>query len=125
MGALQRHYRMPAAAALLAAMLANPPARAEIEDGLVTFARTLGAVHYLRGLCRPGESQTWRNRMLTLLSKGNFETAEREKLVAAFNAGYSKQQAVHRACTEEAADLGNAIAAQGAQQARLLAAKYR
>lgn len=92
-----------------------------VDDGLSRLAGTLGAVHYLRTLCKPSEGQLWRNKMLDLLSSGDIGQSNRNALIAAFNAGYSRQQSAHTRCTAAAANLGNTYARQGAQQARQLA----
>lgn len=101
------------------------PARADpiLEDGLSRLAGTLGAVHYLRTLCRPSEGQQWRNKMLDILSSNDIDQSSRNALVGAFNAGYSRQQSAHSRCTAAAANLGNTYARQGAQQARQLAGR--
>ncbi|WP_422362687.1 TIGR02301 family protein [Pyruvatibacter mobilis] len=109
------------AAALL--MLAPAPAKADpvMEAGLERLAGTLGAVHYLRTLCRPNEGQVWRDRMVTLLGRGDLKQAARDRMVAAFNAGYSRQQSAHKRCTPAAANLGNTYAREGAAEANRLA----
>jgi uncharacterized protein (TIGR02301 family) len=101
------------------------PARANpiLEDGLSRLAGTLGAVHYLRTLCRPSEGQQWRNKMLDILSSNDIDQSSRNALIGAFNAGYSRQQTAHSRCTAAAANLGNTYARQGAQQARQLAGR--
>jgi len=109
--------------AMLAALGFNSHASADpiVDDGLSRLAGTLGAVHYLRTLCRPAEGQLWRNKMLDLLSSGDIGQSSRNALIGAFNAGYSRQQSAHKRCTAAAANLGNTYARQGAQQARQLA----
>ena len=109
---------------LLAILAMQPPAaRADpiVADGLTRLAGTLGAVHYLRTLCRPDEGQMWRDKMLDLLAAGDLTRQRRDKLIAAFNAGYSRQQTAHQSCTPAAANLGNTYAQQGAADARALA----
>jgi len=109
--------------ALLAALLFHSQSSANpiVDDGLSRLAGTLGAVHYLRTLCKPSEGQLWRNKMLDLLSSGDIGQSSRNSLIGAFNAGYSRQQSAHTRCTAAAANLGNTYARQGAQQARQLA----
>lgn len=94
-----------------------------LEDGLARLAGTLGAVHYLRTLCRPAEGQQWRNKMLDILSSNDIDQSARNALIGAFNSGYSRQQSAHSRCTAAAANLGNTYARQGAQQARQLAGR--
>jgi len=114
-----------AAAACIALLLALPgsPLMANpiVDEGLERLAGTLGAVHYLRTLCRPEEGQLWRDKMVSLLGTGKLTPRTRDRLVAAFNAGYSRQQSAHTRCTASAANLGNTYAQQGAAQARQLA----
>ncbi|MGD1933518.1 MAG: TIGR02301 family protein [Candidatus Phaeomarinobacter sp.] len=107
-------------------MAATVPASAghadpALDAGLSRLAGTLGAVHYLRTLCKPNEGQLWRNKMLDLLSSGDIDQSERNALIGAFNAGYARQQTAHSRCTPAAANLGNTYVRQGAQQARQLA----
>lgn len=113
------------ALSLMMTVAAADPARANpiLEDGLSRLAGTLGAVHYLRTLCRPNEGQQWRNKMLDILSSNDIDQASRSALIGAFNAGYSRQQSAHSRCTAAAANLGNTYARQGAQQARQLAGR--
>lgn len=107
--------------ALFLMPLSTPKADPILDDGLTRLAGTLGAVHYLRTLCKPNEGQVWRDKMLTLLSTGKLGQSQRDQLINAFNAGYSRQQSGHKNCTAAAANLGNTYARQGAQQARQLA----
>ena len=108
---------------MLAVLAFHPQSHADpiVEDGLSRLAGTLGAVHYLRTLCKPAEGQLWRNKMLDLLSSSDIGPSSRNALIGAFNAGYSRQQSAHKRCTAAAANLGNTYARQGAQQARQLA----
>ncbi len=108
---------------MLAVLAFHPRSHADpiVEDGLSRLAGTLGAVHYLRTLCKPAEGQLWRNKMLDLLSSSDIGPSSRNALIGAFNAGYSRQQSAHKRCTAAAANLGNTYARQGAQQARQLA----
>ncbi len=109
----------------LAMVIALPsvPVRADpiVADGLTRLAGTLGAVHYLRTLCQPGTGQQWRDKMLEMLSTGDLNQKRKDKLISAFNTGYSRQQTAHSACTQAAATLGNTYAQQGAADARAIA----
>lgn len=118
-----RRAGLLAAVAMLAALPVQGADEAATGEDLERLARTLGAVHYLRVLCNPGEGQVWRDRMLTLLSAGPLVHDRREALIAAFNAGYGAQASAHPRCTPAAANLGNTYARQGAGQARRLAAR--
>jgi len=109
------------AALAVSSMVSPTSADPIVEDRLSRLAGTLGAVHYLRTLCRPAEGQLWRNKMLELLASGEMDQPTRNALIGSFNAGYSRQQAAHKTCTTAAANLGNTYARQGAQQARDLA----
>lgn len=99
------------------------PARAAdavLVEELAAVARTLGAVHYLHRLCGEAQSQRWRTRTMDLLAAAPPAPQIRDRLIAAFNAGYAEQQRTHRRCTPAAANLANTFARKGAGQAQSL-----
>lgn len=124
-----RHYTNKHSALLvililgLTGMSLSTRADPVVDEGLKRLAGTLGAVHYLRVLCKPSEGQVWRLKMLDMLAASDLSQSGKDALIGSFNAAYSRQQRAHPTCTQAAANLGNTYARQGAQEAKRLAGR--
>jgi uncharacterized protein (TIGR02301 family) len=95
--------------ALIAGALAAPAHAAEgdapFDNDLLRLSEILGGLHYLRGLCSPGDGPKWRNQMQALLdAEAPNGTPRRSHMMASFNRGYRGFQQVYHSCTP-AADL--------------------
>jgi uncharacterized protein (TIGR02301 family) len=95
--------------ALMAGALAAPAHAAEgdapFDNDLLRLSEILGGLHYLRGLCSPGDGPKWRNQMQALLdAEAPNGTPRRSHMMASFNRGYRGFQQVYHSCTP-AADL--------------------
>lgn len=96
-----------ALALALACLIPAPRAAAQAlqapyEPQLLRLAEIMGALHYLRGLCRGPEEGAWRREMQALLDAEAAGGARRERLVQSFNRGYAGFEQAHRTCTPAA-----------------------
>lgn len=74
------------------------------EGQLLRLSEILGALHFLRTLCKAGDGPVWRTDMDRLLTAEGPGPVRRGKLVARFNHGFEAFHAIYSACTP-AADL--------------------
>ena len=118
------------AIAVVAALIAGPPARA-IEGGpapfdadLMRLAEILGALHYLRALCGTNEGQKWRGEMQALLDAEAPSGDRRLRMVANFNRGYRGFQQTYRSCTPSAVVAVRRYLEEGAKISREITARY-
>lgn len=92
------------------------------QTDLENLSEIFGELHHLRRTCEPRrEADTWRGKMKTLLDLEEPPTAEREKMVQRFNAGYRRAQSRYYDCDRPARDYAAARAAQGDTIVRRLA----
>ena len=109
--------------------LAAPPARAQetqapFDNDLERLAEILGALHYLRAVCKSDEGQKWRDQMQALIDAEAPGGERRRKIVASFNRGYRGFQQTYRTCTP-AADLAiRRYLEEGAKISREITARY-
>jgi uncharacterized protein (TIGR02301 family) len=118
------------AIAVVAALIAGPPARA-IDGGpapfdadLMRLAEILGALHYLRALCGADEGQKWRGEMQALLDAEAPSGDRRLRMVANFNRGYRGFQQTYRSCTPSAVVAVRRYLEEGAKISREITARY-
>ncbi|HVV93891.1 MAG TPA: TIGR02301 family protein [Hyphomicrobiales bacterium] len=118
------------AALLLAAVLAAAPAAAQdaaapFEKSLLGLSELLGALHYLRPLCRAPEGDAWRARMAALLdAESAAPAALRERMAGAFNHGYATAHEGYHTCTPRARLLAQHYLDQGAALAEDIARRH-
>jgi uncharacterized protein (TIGR02301 family) len=124
--------RLATLCCLAALLCAAPPsaghaaqeAAPALEGELQRLAEILGALHYLRGICGPGDGQKWRNDMQALIDAEAQSGDRRVKMVASFNRGYRGFQQTYRSCTP-AADLAiRRYLDEGARISREITARY-
>ena len=116
--AQQRQQKAPAPPA------APAPAAAPYDGDLQRLAEILGALQYLRTVCKANDGQKWREQMQALLDAEAPDGDRRRKIVANFNRGYRGFQQTYRACTP-AADLAiRRYLQEGARIARDITARY-
>jgi uncharacterized protein (TIGR02301 family) len=78
------------------------PQQAPYEPQLLRLAEIMGALHYLRTLCRAPETGAWRREMQSLLDAEAGSAERRERLTLRFNRGYTGFEQIHRNCTPAA-----------------------
>lgn len=107
-------------AGLLAiAFVAAPAAAEKIDyaeraDDLNALSRIFGELHHIRRACEPRyEADVWRDRMKKLIELEMPQTALRQDMVAAFNAGYRSAGARFDYCDRDARDYAASVAARG------------
>lgn len=104
-----------------------PPAvlpAAPYDPDLQRLAEILGALQYLRTVCKANDGQKWRDQMQALLDAEAPDGDRRRKIVADYNRGYRGFQQTYRTCTP-AADLAiRRYLDEGAKIAREITARY-
>lgn len=97
---------------------------APYDPDLQRLAEILGALQYLRTVCKANEGQKWRDQMQALLDAEAPDGERRRKIVANYNRGYRGFQQTYRTCTP-AADLAiRRYLDEGAKIAREITARY-
>jgi uncharacterized protein (TIGR02301 family) len=100
------------------------PAAAPYDGDLQRLAEILGALQYLRTVCKANDGQKWREQMQALLDAEAPDGVRRRRIVANFNRGYRGFQQTYRTCTP-AADLAiRRYLDEGAKIAREITARY-
>jgi uncharacterized protein (TIGR02301 family) len=97
---------------------------APYDGDLQRLAEILGALQYLRTVCKSNDDQKWREQMQALIDAEAPDTDRRRKIVANYNRGYRGFQQTYRTCTP-AADLAiRRYLDEGAKIAREITARY-
>jgi uncharacterized protein (TIGR02301 family) len=97
---------------------------APYDTRLMRLAEILGSVHYLRNLCKGGESE-WREMMAELLGEETINEPQRAaRLTAAFNRGYRSFASTYVKCTPQAIAAEEAYRAEGATLATEITARF-
>ena len=119
---------MPAQAAIVSAQttapvpeVAPPP---PYEDQLLRLSEILGAVHYLRHLCKNDEGDIWRVQMEKLIETEAPDESRRARMVDRFNRGYESYRSVYLACTPAASEASERYLQEGAKIAAEITARY-
>jgi len=97
-------------AATIAVSLAGPLAWGQdaastqlpYEAEMLRLSEIMGALHFLRQLCDPGQPSGWRNEMQALLDAEQPDAERRARMVDRFNHGYESYRSVYRDCTPSA-----------------------
>lgn len=79
-----------------------PDAARPYDPQLARLAEIVGALAFLRDLCKAGDGDDWRDRMTALLDADAPNGARRQKLIGAFNRGFRGFELTYRACTPNA-----------------------
>ena len=97
---------------------------APYDTRLMRLAEILGSVHYLRNLCKGGESE-WRQMMAQLLGEETANEPQRAaRLTAAYNRGYRSFASTYVKCTPQAIAAEEAYRAEGATLATEITARF-
>lgn len=115
--------RFSLAAALACTVFASAaPAAAQRIDyvqrgqDLEALSRAFGELHLIRRMCEPRrEAEIWRNRMRQLVELEQPQPGLRDRMVAAFNAGFRDAEQRFEYCDEDARDYAAASAASADQ----------
>lgn len=98
----------------------EPPYQGKIER----LSYILGALHHLRPLCRSAETQIWRAEMAKLVDAEGTTQERRDRLVAAFNRGFSAFGETYRVCTPAAVLAGENYRQEGIKLADEIASRF-
>jgi len=119
--------RLALVLALVAATAAPPRAQttnSALDDSLARLSEILGALHYLRGICKASDGNRWRTEMQALIDAEGTNPGRKARMVASFNHGYKGFQQTYRTCTP-AADLAvRRYLDEGAKLSREVTARY-
>ena len=106
-----------------AAVVEEKPA--PYDERLERLSEIIGAVHYLRNLCRDQAEDGWRASMQRLIEmEAANEPKRQEKLTAAFNRGYRSFAAIYTACTDSAVVAEERYRNEGATLATEITARF-
>ena len=97
---------------------------APYDGDLQRLAEILGALQYLRTVCKADDGQKWRDQMQALLDAEAPDGDRRRKIVANFNRGYRGFQQTYRTCTPAADLVIRRYLDEGAKIAREITARY-
>ena len=118
----------PVAGAAAAPAPSAPPGDADAmppyQPQLERLAERLGTLTLLRGLCRDGDAEEFRNRMAALIEAEARAAASRARLADAFNRGFRGYGATYRSCTPSARLVISRFLAEAERLARDLASRY-
>lgn len=107
---------------------AAPPAPslpAEYEKPILELSETIGSLAFLTGLCRPAPGPNpWRQRMEELLESEGQANNNREKLMGAYNQGFSAFSTTYRQCTDAARAARSVLVREAARLAREIERRY-
>jgi uncharacterized protein (TIGR02301 family) len=104
-----------------AAIAAAPP---PYEDQLLRLAEILGAVHYLRQLCKTGDGDVWRQQMQKLIDAEQPDEERRARMIDRFNHGYGTYRSVYLECTPAAVEATGRYLDEGAKITTDITARY-
>jgi uncharacterized protein (TIGR02301 family) len=94
----------PAAPASAPAPTASPTAEPPppYEPELIRLGEVMGALSYLRDLCRAGDGATFRDKFQNLMEIEAHSNERKQELAGAFNRGFGDYQLTYRECTRSA-----------------------
>lgn len=106
-----------------------PPIEAEkstpYDDRLARLSEIIGAVHYLRNLCKADGEPEWRQSLQALLdAETKDEPPRRARLTAAYNRGYRSFASVYTSCTPAAVRAEQNYRNEGATLATEITARF-
>lgn len=94
------------------------------EPQLLRLSELMGALSYLRDLCKAGDGAEFRAKMAKLL-EAEAATQERKELLAgAFNRGFSDYNLTYRTCTPSAEEIVARFLDEFGRIARDIASRY-
>ncbi len=110
-------------------VITAPPVETEkptpYDDRLSRLSEIIGAVHYLRNLCRADGEPEWRQSLQALLdAETEAEPKRRARLTAAYNRGYRSFASVYTSCTAAAVRAEENYRNEGATLATEITARF-
>jgi uncharacterized protein (TIGR02301 family) len=95
------------------------------DDRLARLSEIIGAVHYLRNLCKADGEPEWRQSLQQLLdAETQTEPKRRARMTAAYNRGYRSFASVYTSCTPAAVRAEQNYRNEGATLATEITARF-
>jgi uncharacterized protein (TIGR02301 family) len=94
------------------------------EADLLRLAEMMGALAYLRDLCRDGDGAQYRQRIAGLIEGDSSPQETKDQIAGAFNRGFDGYRLTYRTCTDNARATIADYLAQSQKLAREAAARY-
>ncbi len=95
------------------------------DDRLARLSEIIGAVHYLRNLCKADGEPEWRRSLQELLdAETQAEPKRRARMTAAYNRGYRSFASVYTSCTPAAVRAEQNYRNEGATLATEITARF-
>lgn len=95
------------------------------EKPLADLSEIIGALSFLTQLCSPGSSSNpWRVRMEGLVESEGENSGLREKMMGAYNRGFSEYATSYRQCTDSARTTRRVLTRDAARLARDLERRF-
>jgi uncharacterized protein (TIGR02301 family) len=108
----------------LAPSTAAPAPPAPYEGPLLRLSELMGALHYLRGLCRAPDAEMWRQRMTALIESESGDEGRKSRLAGAFNRGYRTYQQTYHSCNASAQATITAYVSEGQKITRDIGTRF-
>jgi uncharacterized protein (TIGR02301 family) len=101
---------------------ATPPP--PYEPQLLRLSELMGALSYLRDLCKAGDGAEFRAKMAKLLEVEAGTQERKDLLAGAFNRGFNDYRLTYRTCTASAEDIVARFLDESGKIARDVASRY-
>ena len=98
-----------------------PPA---YQQQMLRLSEILGALHYLRELCKANEGQKWRQAMQDMIKNEEPTDERKAQMIANFNHGFRGFQETYRECTNAAIEANNRYMAEGIKLSGEIPTRY-
>ncbi|KQT15155.1 hypothetical protein ASG40_19010 [Methylobacterium sp. Leaf399] len=102
---------------------AEPPA-APYDRDLMRLSEIIGALAFLRGLCKAPDAGEWPTRMAALMEAEGVTQGRRERLAGAYNRGYRGYALTYRVCTPAATLAADRFVTEGERLSQSLAGRF-
>jgi len=97
---------------------------APYDDKLLRLAEVLGAIHYLRNLCKSGETDQWRKVMEEILVSEQPSEKRKATLISRFNRGYNAFNEIYGHCTASAVTAAERYVKEGVLLSSQITSRY-
>ena len=94
------------------------------EPQLLRLSELMGALSYLRDLCKAGDGAEFRGKMAKLLDAEGAAKERKELLAGAFNRGFNDYRLTYRTCTASAEEIIAHFLDESGRIARDVASRY-
>ncbi|CAN1492092.1 COG5451 Predicted secreted protein [Rhabdaerophilaceae bacterium] len=103
----------------------KPVLPVEYEKPLLELSETIGSLAFLSGLCVPNAGPNpWQRRMEALVDSEGAANQNSERLIGAYNQGFSAYSTTYRQCTDAARTARSVLVREAARLAREIERRY-